>query len=88
MRLTSLVEADPSTGFVRLGSDGRLIPQKEELIVPWSEVQFLELADDWEPWRGPGPTDGKQPGTLLYDLIQEVVTTYSSSSAKRSRRPG
>jgi hypothetical protein len=88
VRLTSLVKADPNTGFVRLGSDEQPILQKEELIVPWSEVQFLELADDLEPWRGPGPTDGKQPGTLLYDLIQEFVTTYSSSSAKRSRRPG
>jgi hypothetical protein len=88
VRLTSLVKADPNTGFVRLGSDGQPIWQKEELIVPWSEVQFLELTDDLEPWRGPGPPDGKQPGTLLYDLIQEFVTTYSSSSPKRSRRPG
>lgn len=94
LHLTGIVEADPDTGVVGLQSKGQPIMRSEEVIVPWSEVQFLEFADDPAVWKKkttkaqpPGPTTNDRLGAFLHDLIQEFATAYWSSHARRSHRP-
>jgi hypothetical protein len=86
------VDCDPETGAIRIGADGNPVLRSDGLVVPWSEVQYLEYiettrerggksATPTSPTPSRSPTLGDMPEGRSRALLQQRVRQVVDEAA-------